>query len=837
MKRVVSEQRGYSGLVNLAGHQVGLSNRIAHFVSLMVTTDNESEYDMARAQVGRAINQMKLAHDALRKGDPGSGIPFVINDNLLSIYEDPMVGLDLAVKRYLERARDVYNSNMAALNEQSAAYLYITTYGPHVLDPMLDAAVDEYEKIGRDAIYKIERFELIIWFLTIVVLLLELRFIFIPLERHVQKTLRSLESSVEELTNTRTRLQAAQKLAQIGDWELQLRDSVLTWSDQIYEICGVSQEDFTATFENALELVHPEDRELVKSILKSVIRKKNSLDFECRIIRPDGTKRLVYQHVTAGPGESGPVEMLSGTMQDITERKELSSRFEKLSAQIPGFICQFHLDSGGSPRIAFASKGIIETCGIEPDQVDKNIKSICSLFHEEDVTRLKERIKESSESLTTWHGQYRFWHPVKGLIWLEGHATPESLNDGGARWYGYFWDITERKNSEAEKERLRTQLEQSQKMEALGILAGGIAHDFNNILSAIMGYTELSKIYVSEEMKAVRCLDEVMKAGSRAKDLVQQILTFSRQTERELKPVSVKHIAEEALRLIRASLPSTIEIRQSLKSDMLVMGDPTQIHQMIMNLCTNAGHAMMVNGGILMLDITDLEADAALLALHPELEAGSYLKLTVSDTGHGVQPEVAERIFDPFFTTKPAGKGTGMGLAVVHGLVKSYGGAIKIESEPEKGARFEVYLPSIENGRKMEIQIEKSLPRGFERILFVDDEPNLVEIGQSMLENLGYQVITRTSSLEALKLFKKQADKFDLVITDMTMPQMTGDKLAREVLAVRCDVPIIICTGFSKLINEKNYRTKGVKGLLMKPVVMSEMAKMVRQVLNESRKN
>lgn len=284
---------------------------------------------------------------------------------------------------------------------------------------------------------------------------------------------------------------------------------------------------------------------------------------------------------------------------------------------------------------------------------------------------------------------------------------------------------------------------------------------------------------------------------------------------------------------MRAALPSTIDIRQDIKSDSLIMGDPTQVHQIIMNLCTNAGQAMDEKGGTLEVDLRDLELDANQASQYQGLKPGLYINLTVSDTGCGMPPDILERIYDPFFTTKEQGEGTGMGLAVVHGIVNSYGGVIFASSEPGRGSSFKVFLPAIESNIEAEKAREEIMPRGTERILLIDDERALVELGQQMLSKLGYQVISRTSSLEALELFKKQPERFDLVITDMTMPQMTGDRLAKELMAIRRDIPIILCTGFSHRITEDGVKTMGIKRLLMKPLVSRDLAVAVRNVLDE----
>lgn len=393
----------------------------------------------------------------------------------------------------------------------------------------------------------------------------------------------------------------------------------------------------------------------------------------------------------------------------------------------------------------------------------------------------------------------------------------------------------EREKNERARELLENQLQQAQKMESIGTLAGGIAHDFNNILSPIMGHTELLLYDTPEGSQLRYSLNEIQSASMRAKDLVRQILTFSRQEKSECKTMRMQYIIKEALKLIRSSIPAIIEIKHNIRKECgLINADPTQIHQIVMNLATNAYHAMEDAGGTMTIDLKEVELDAQ-KALNLDIKQGTYACLTVSDTGTGIPEDVKGKIFDPFFTTKGQGKGTGIGLSVVHGIVNSSGGAICVHSELGKGTEFNIYLPVVESYLKKNdaLKVKMIIQGGTERVLLVDDEAPLITLQKQMLERLGYQVTSRTSSMEGLEAFRSSPDKFDLVITDMAMPNMSGDKLAVELIKIRPDIPVLLCTGFSTIISEEKALVMGIKGFLMKPVTISDLDKKIRDVLDK----
>ncbi len=408
-------------------------------------------------------------------------------------------------------------------------------------------------------------------------------------------------------------------------------------------------------------------------------------------------------------------------------------------------------------------------------------------------------------------------------------------------YYPYFnkdgsvLGIVENTRDSTAHKKLEEQLLQAQKMEAIGTLAGGIAHDFNNILGAIMGYTEMVAWEIQESDDLQRKIQQILKASNRAKELVQQILSFSRQHDQERKPVQIHPIVKEALKLLKASLPSTIAIRQEIEDRRsTVMANPTQIHQVLMNLCTNAHHAMRETGGVLTVKLYT-EDIGNTRAQQYNLAVGRYLVLAVEDTGHGISVTAKERIFDPYFTTKKKGEGTGLGLSVTHGIMRAHDGAIIVESEVGQGSTFTVFFPMTADREDRKPQPVEPLPTGQEHILFVDDEPVLVEIGEQMLEHLGYMVTCIADSVEALRIFKRAPDDFDLVITDMTMPNMTGDVMAHEMLTVRPGLPIIMATGFSELMTEEKAKLSGISDFLLKPLVIRDLARVIRKVL-DSRK-
>ncbi len=419
-------------------------------------------------------------------------------------------------------------------------------------------------------------------------------------------------------------------------------------------------------------------------------------------------------------------------------------------------------------------------------------------------------------------------------VHIEGTMFPIHDDKGNLTNVVNHWiDVTKQKQAEILKDQFEAQLQQAQKMEAIGTLAGGVAHDFNNILGAIIGYTEMALDDSPAGSSVANDLDKVLEASGRAADLVRQILSFSRQDDTEYILLQPASIVKKTITMLRPTLPATIEITQDIDIETsLIFADPTQIHQIMLNLCTNAFHAMEETGGRLEITLKEIDLSREDITAESHINTGIFIQLSVCDSGPGMTQEVKDKIFDPYFTTKGVGKGTGMGLSIVDGIIKSYGGFLTFTSEPGKGTSFHIFLPVVSENMLPDKEAVKQIPVGKEKVLFIDDEDLLADMGKDMLERLGYHVTVRKSSLEALETFQNQPDQFDLVITDQTMPGMTGVDLARRMLQVRSDIPIILCTGYSSIISEEKAKIMGIREFAMKPLSKKDIAVLIRKVLD-----
>ena len=585
------------------------------------------------------------------------------------------------------------------------------------------------------------------------------------------------------------------------------------------EITGYSAEEAMEQPMLNLDIwVTPEDR--IK-LVREVLRNGYVLNLESKFRTKKGQIRIGL--VSARLLEMGQEDVILTITRDITGLRGAELKSDRMLLAVE-HAAEAIVITDPRGMVQYVNPAFERITGYASDEiVGRNPRILKSGHHD---ASFYEKMWRTIKSGKTWQGKIINRHKAGSLFTEETTISP--VLDGS----GKIVNFVAVKRDITDEITLNKRLRQSQKMEAIGTLAGGIAHDFNNILSAIIGYTELTQTKIDPDHTVQADLAQVHRAGQRAKELVGQILAFSRQKEQEAVPLILHPIVKEALKLLRSSLPTTIAIKQKIFPCATVRANATQIHQILMNLCTNAFHAMDEKGGTLEVTLQDMDITPDMAALYPDLQPGPHVRLCISDTGCGMDPTLLDRIFEPYFTTKDVGRGTGMGLAVVHGIVKGYKGAITVESEPDVGTTFELFFPSekIEraSGKKEKVQ----LPTGNEKILLVDDEKIVMEQNQQRLEYLGYSVKAVNHPAEAFRLFQADPDRFDLVFTDMTMPQMTGDELAKKIMMLRPDMPIILYTGYSEKITRQAALKLGIRKYLEKPVPLEVLARSVREALD-----
>ncbi len=595
------------------------------------------------------------------------------------------------------------------------------------------------------------------------------------------------------------------------------------------DLYGYSKKEFIGLSFDQLVLAPNWARNFRKNISKSSF--KNSQSPVQRFKKKDGT--VFKGEIVLGHFTSQMRRKAIGAVRDITERvraaQAIETEKERLAVTLrsigDGVIST---DAGGKIVLINAVAERL-TGWTQREAIDAPLGRVFHIINEKTRQRCADPVKKVLKS-------NRIVGLANDTVLVARDGTERIIADSGApicdnqgNTIGVvlvFRDITQKAEIEAE-------LRHAHKMEAVGTLAGGIAHEFNNMLGIIIGNTELALEDLAEWHPSRSYLRDIKAAGMRSRDVVRQLLSFSRKAEQRRKAVRISPTVKDAIALLRASMPAFIVIQTDIPENAgIINADPTQIHQVLINLGTNASHAMEENGGMLKISLEEVTLDHFKSLHFQVMKPGRYVQLTVSDTGTGIEPGVLERVFDPYFTTKEVGKGSGMGLSIVHGIVKNHDGAISIDSEPGKGTRVKVFFPLLDRESGMEPITLDTLPTGKESILFVDDEESLLEIGSKILERLGYLVDTQSDPLKALGLVKEDPSRYDLIITDMTMPQITGDKFTREVLKIQPQMPVIICTGFSEKIDSDNAKLVGASSYIEKPLDTRAFANAVRQVLD-----
>ncbi|HKJ66276.1 MAG TPA: PAS domain S-box protein [Desulfopila sp.] len=732
----------------------------------------------------------------------------------------------------------------------------------------------------------------------------------------------------------------AQRAGKIGYWWYDPVTRCPEWTEEVFRIFGLDPDAHAPSLEDHKRYLHPDDWELLDSLLSRAGELGIRYDVDLRITAANGERKFIHSICEPHTDEQGRVIELVGTVQDITIRKKAIEAAEESKKQYRDLfdsIRDLILVADRERTIIDCNQAFLDTFGYAREEMLG--RKTQQLYENEEMFRemgekLKKHVHEASflttvrymkksgecfpgetsvyflkddsgqvygiiglirdvserleveERVKKSEAQFRtlveslfdaivviktggetlfvneaacelfgrskdelvgrsFGFPITNntsqeidIIHKSGQRRFAEIKTSLADWGGEkvilasIRDTTENVLARQEREQYMERIEQAQRLESIGTLAGGIAHDFNNILTPIMGFSEILRELVKGDEDASECIAEVYQSAMRARELVGQILAFSRQTKSSYRPITIEPIIKEVLKLLRSGIPSTISIEQDIQSKGMIHGDETEIHQILMNLCTNAMHAMEGEGGVLSVSFHSVEFEESDTASYTDLKPGKYIHLQIRDTGCGMEPDIAKKIFEPYFTTKEKEKGTGLGLSVVHGIIHNHDGVITVDSEVGKGTVFDIYLPQSIGKSTVEDEDIVEVEGGKEHILVVDDEPAVLRLNTKVLEKLGYRVTTRVSSIEALALFENRYRDFDLLFSDMTMPEMTGYVLAKKCLAIQPDLPVILATGFSERINQEEAAQIGVRTLLKKPLTRAELAKALRAVLD-----
>jgi len=636
----------------------------------------------------------------------------------------------------------------------------------------------------------------------------------------------SRQRVMEMLSETTDQLLEAQRIAGLGSYVFEISTGRWTSSEVLDQIFGLSEPGMPHDIQTWVDLVHPQDRTQMTNYLNNeVIKKNSSFDRTYRIIRPnDGQIRWVHGLGKLILNTEGTAVRMVGVIQDITEHQQAEERI-RVQASAMAAAANAIVITNRDGIIEWVNPAFTKLTGFTPEEaIGKNPRILKSGQH---PPAFYANLWATVLTGNVWHNEV-INRRKDGQLYTENVTiTPVRGADGQVTHFvAVKQDVTDQRQ-------LEKRMQQAQKMEAIGTLAGGIAHDFNNILAAMFGYAYLLQQDTAGNVAAQENIAEILKATGRAKDLVQQILTFSRQRDQKPQIIRLDTIIKEAIKFLRASLPAQIKIEMTLDDETpSVLADATQIYQVVINLATNALHAMEGRPGMLSIMLEPFQPDTKFIHLHPDFRRATYARLTVADTGHGMDAKTLERIFEPFFTTKPVGKGTGLGLAVVHGIVESHQGAITVESAVGEGTRFQLFFPGQARELSFPTAVENHVPSGRgQNILLLDDEPALTGALQRLLVRLNYRVSTSNNPRETLQIYRNNPAQFDLVITDLTMPEMNGLEVARQLRSLRPDLPIILASGFSSDLSRENLEANGICDLLEKPISRTALAEVVHRAL------
>jgi len=628
-----------------------------------------------------------------------------------------------------------------------------------------------------------------------------------------------------------TRLNETQRIARLGSWEWDIENRHLYWSKESYSLFGLEPgPENQNNYEAFITALHLHDQKRVRKAIARTLQHRDIYAIDFRIIRADnGSERIIHSQaeVIRSHSNETPSRMV-GTIQDVTSQRRSLQKLELLQGAIDQ-ASETIVITDRDANIIYANPAFSKITGYSREEaIGQNPRILQSGKTKPEVFK---KMWQTLVAKKNWRGY--FYNKRKDGTLYEEEVSISPLLDNEQEISHYIAV----KRDVSNENHLRRQLQQAQKMEAIGTLAGGIAHDFNNILTILIGNLELVMMFeLKKDHPAIKGLDKALAAGQRAKELVNQILTFSHRQGDDLQPLKTTPIIKEAIKLITASLPATINLHATINAaNDMVLGAPGPLHQILINLCNNATYAMLERGGELEIQLTNRKFDETETNRLQNLKTGEYLELKVTDSGPGIAPEIADKIFEPYFTTKPDNQGSGLGLATVHGIVRKLGGEILMESSVGSGSTFTVLLPALDYRASITNSLADflTLPTGSEELLLVDDEKEIIELNQQTLEKLGYHVSTCNNGSSALKMVKRNLKQFDLVLTDMTMPGISGVQLAREITKINPHLPVILGTGHSDTVDQDEVLAAGIKELYNKPLSTDRLVKLIRKVLDE----
>lgn len=608
--------------------------------------------------------------------------------------------------------------------------------------------------------------------------------------------------------------------------------TMLYISDGCKKITGYDSDELIMNKKIAYsDLIHEEDQDRISEQVNLALQKKEPFTIEYRIKDRHGNEKWLWEKGSGYFNETSRSILLEGVIIDISNRKKmeidlLESEKNLLEAQQITRMGSWVWDMA-TDKVS-CSPEMLKIMTLDENTRVVKSRVIFDRIHKEDIERVRRKLNDAIKNGGLYETEFRIVLPKGRIKIIHGLGNPVyDMNGTPVMVKGTGQDVTESRE-------LEKRLNQAQKMEAIGTLAGGIAHDFNNILSSMLGFAQVALHSSPKESDIVDDLKEIVSAGHRARDLVRQILTFARRTGDDISPIQVAPIAKEVLKFIRSTIPSNVELKTDINTTSAILGNPSQVHQVFLNLLTNAAQAMDENGGCIDVKIDEISPKATgdFELSGPAVQ--KQIRIIISDTGQGIAEDLLETIFEPYFTTKQKSDGTGLGLATVRSIIESYHGTIRVESRLKKGTCFTVHLPVCESCEtKPASTVSPSVPvKGKEHLLLIDDETAIIKLNKKILEKLGYRITAQTSSEQALSLFKQDADQFDLVVTDMTMPKVSGYQVAEQMIKIRPDIPIILCTGYSNTLSNVDVSKTGIRAVLEKPVSMNQLSETIRSVLD-----